>query len=61
MRNATEPGAACPQTGSIPPVGSRSDDEDCLFVNVTAPRAAAEPRPVMAAPGDSPARAMSSS
>ncbi|MFD7560825.1 carboxylesterase family protein, partial [Streptomyces sp. NPDC059835] len=47
MRNATEPGAACPQTGSIPPVGSRSDDEDCLFVNVTAPRTAAEPRPVM--------------
>ncbi|MEV7524355.1 carboxylesterase family protein [Streptomyces sp. NPDC091371] len=48
VRNATEPGAACPQTGSVPPVGSRSDDEDCLFVNVTTPRkAAGKPRPVM--------------
>ncbi|MFD7256368.1 carboxylesterase/lipase family protein [Streptomyces sp. NPDC059874] len=48
IRNATEPGAACPQTGAVSPVGSRSDDEDCLFVNVTTPRAAAaKPRPVM--------------
>ncbi|RST01889.1 carboxylesterase family protein [Streptomyces sp. WAC07149] len=48
IRNATEPGAACPQTGSVPPVGSRSDVEDCLFVNVTTPRkAAGKPRPVM--------------
>ncbi|MFJ6761101.1 carboxylesterase/lipase family protein [Streptomyces sp. NPDC091273] len=48
VRNATEPGAACPQTGSVPPVGSRSDDEDCLFVNVTTPRkAAGKARPVM--------------
>ncbi|MGW0365864.1 carboxylesterase family protein [Streptomyces sp. NPDC002990] len=48
VRNATEPGSACPQTGSVPPVGSRSVDEDCLFVDVTTPRkAAATPRPVM--------------
>ncbi|MET8331833.1 carboxylesterase family protein [Streptomyces sp. NPDC005181] len=48
VRDATEPGAACPQTGLIPPVGPRSDDEDCLFLNVTTPRAAStRPRPVM--------------
>jgi para-nitrobenzyl esterase len=48
VRDATEPGAACPQTGLIPPVGPQSDDEDCLFLNVTTPRTAStRPRPVM--------------
>ncbi|MFF5159946.1 carboxylesterase/lipase family protein [Streptomyces sp. NPDC000348] len=49
VRDATEPGAACPQTGLVPPVGLHSDDEDCLFVNVTTPHTAAagRPRPVM--------------
>ncbi|WP_418955243.1 carboxylesterase/lipase family protein [Streptomyces tritici] len=48
VRDATERGAACPQTGLVPPVGPASDDEDCLFVNVTAPRTpSAKPRPVM--------------
>ncbi|MGW1491279.1 carboxylesterase/lipase family protein [Streptomyces sp. NPDC002402] len=48
VRDATEPGAACPQTGLIPPVGPKSNDEDCLFLNVTTPRSAStKPRPVM--------------
>ncbi|MFS0695821.1 carboxylesterase/lipase family protein [Streptomyces nitrosporeus] len=48
VRDATEPGSACPQTGSIGPLGPHSETEDCLFVNVTTPRtAAARPRPVM--------------
>ncbi|WP_345576049.1 carboxylesterase/lipase family protein [Streptomyces prasinosporus] len=48
VRDATAPGAACPQTGLVPPVGPRSDDEDCLFVDVTTPRGASSgPRPVM--------------
>ncbi|MCX4586187.1 carboxylesterase family protein [Streptomyces sp. NBC_01481] len=46
VRDATEPGAACPQTGLIPPVGPKSNDEDCLFLNVTTPRTAfTKPRP----------------
>ncbi|MFP3989624.1 carboxylesterase family protein [Streptomyces sp. E11-3] len=46
--DATKPGSACPQTGIDPPAGSFSNDEDCLFVNVTTPRAAStKPRPVM--------------
>ncbi|MDG4857375.1 carboxylesterase family protein, partial [Streptomyces sp. T-3] len=41
-------GPACPQTGLTPPVGPKSDIEDCLSLNVTTPRtAAAGPRPVM--------------
>lgn len=48
VREAEEPGNGCPQTGSVPPVGSASDDEDCLFVNVTTPRTTTtRPRPVM--------------
>jgi para-nitrobenzyl esterase len=48
VRDAGEPGAACPQTGVVPPAGPASDDEDCLHVNVTTPRtASAERRPVM--------------
>jgi para-nitrobenzyl esterase len=48
VREATEPGAACAQSGAIPVKGPKSDAEDCLFVNVTTPRAAAPaPRPVM--------------
>lgn len=48
VRDADEPGAACPQLGVLPPVGPASDDEDCLYVNVTTPRTgSAEPRPVM--------------
>ncbi|MER7000600.1 carboxylesterase family protein [Streptomyces sp. NPDC000410] len=48
VRSATEPGAACPQTGSLPAVGPKSGDEDCLFVNVTTPRASStKARPVM--------------
>ncbi|MFZ3499117.1 carboxylesterase/lipase family protein [Streptomyces sp. 5.8] len=48
VRDATGPGAACPQTGFLSPVGPASDEEDCLFVNVTTPRApSVRPRPVM--------------
>ncbi|MET8468358.1 carboxylesterase family protein [Streptomyces sp. NPDC006422] len=48
VRDATRPGHACPQTGVVPPVGPRSDTEDCLTVNVTAPGAgSSRPRPVM--------------
>ncbi|MFE7394149.1 carboxylesterase/lipase family protein [Streptomyces sp. NPDC057582] len=48
VRDAIMPGAACPQTGLIPPVGPKSDNEDCLFLNVTTPRTASiRPRPVM--------------
>ncbi|KES06023.1 hypothetical protein BU52_16520 [Streptomyces toyocaensis] len=48
VRDATKPGIACPQAGLLPPVGPASDDEDCLFVNVTAPRnASSGSRPVM--------------
>ncbi|MFZ3598443.1 carboxylesterase/lipase family protein [Streptomyces sp. BH104] len=47
-RDATRPGPACPQAGLVPPVGPRSDTEDCLTVNVTTPKAGAQhPRPVM--------------
>lgn len=48
VRDATEPGAACAQSGAVPVKGPRSDAEDCLFVDVTTPRATAPaPRPVM--------------
>lgn len=48
VRDTTEPGAACPQTGVLSPVGPASDQEDCLFLNVTTPRTpSARPRPVM--------------
>lgn len=47
-RDATRPGPACPQTGLVPPVGPRSDTEDCLTVNVTTPKGSSQrPRPVM--------------
>ncbi|MGC9439016.1 carboxylesterase/lipase family protein [Streptomyces sp. WG5] len=48
VRDATEPGAACPQTGAVPPAGPASSTEDCLFLDVTTPRAASDrPRAVM--------------
>ncbi|MFE6160526.1 carboxylesterase/lipase family protein [Streptomyces sp. NPDC056486] len=48
IKDATEPRSACPQTGLTPPAGPKSDTEDCLFVNVTTPRAEpTKPRPVM--------------
>ncbi|MFH8976071.1 carboxylesterase/lipase family protein [Streptomyces sp. NPDC017890] len=48
VRDATEPGAACPQTGAVPPAGPASSTEDCLFLDVTVPRAASDrPRAVM--------------
>ncbi|GAA2604980.1 MULTISPECIES: carboxylesterase/lipase family protein [Streptomyces] len=48
VRDATKPGAACPQTGLTPPAGPRSDTEDCLSLNVTTPRGkSAAARPVM--------------
>ncbi|MFF8847551.1 carboxylesterase/lipase family protein [Streptomyces sp. NPDC015127] len=48
VRDAAEPGAACPQMGLVPPAGPASDDEDCLFVNVTTPRtASSKSLPVM--------------
>ncbi|MFC9063312.1 carboxylesterase/lipase family protein [Streptomyces sp. NPDC057074] len=48
VRDATRPGAACPQTGSVPPAGPPSATEDCLLVDVTTPRAASrKPRAVM--------------
>ena len=48
VRDATKPGAKCPQVGSdVAQV--TSDQEDCLFLNVTAPRTASKkaPKPVM--------------
>ncbi|MGB8944779.1 MAG: carboxylesterase family protein [Streptomyces sp.] len=48
IKDATAPRSGCPQTGLVPPAGPQSDDEDCLFVNVTTPRAEpTRPRPVM--------------
>ncbi|MFM9370540.1 carboxylesterase/lipase family protein [Streptomyces sp. Da 82-17] len=48
VRDAAASGPACPQTGSVPPAGPFSDDEDCLSVDVTTPRdAARKARPVM--------------
>ncbi|NGN67849.1 carboxylesterase family protein, partial [Streptomyces sp. A7024] len=46
--DATQPRAACPQTGATPPAGRKSDTENCLFLNVTTPRKSSPtPRPVM--------------
>ena len=42
VRDATKAGAACPQRGGPP-----AQNEDCLFLNVWAPREAARPLPVM--------------
>ena len=41
LRDATEPGTICMQGGS------EGQSEDCLFLNVWAPRESMEPRPVM--------------
>ncbi|MGV9778172.1 carboxylesterase/lipase family protein [Streptosporangium sp. NPDC003464] len=46
VKDATGPGAMCPQVGSVyAPISST--DEDCLFLNVTTPRAPGRNRPVM--------------
>ncbi|WP_326825940.1 carboxylesterase/lipase family protein [Streptosporangium sp. NBC_01756] len=46
VKDATKPGAMCPQVGSVyAPISST--DEDCLFLNVTTPRAPGRGRPVM--------------
>ncbi|MBE1558148.1 carboxylesterase/lipase family protein [Nonomuraea africana] len=46
VRDATRPGAMCPQVGSdYAKVASTT--EDCLFLNVTTPREPGEKRPVM--------------
>ncbi|GIH92651.1 carboxylesterase/lipase family protein [Planobispora siamensis] len=46
VRDATRPGAMCPQVGSgYAPITSTT--EDCLVLNVTAPRDRADARPVM--------------
>ncbi len=47
-RDATAPGSRCPQVGDEYN-GPRSEDEDCLFLDVTTPRPAdpASPKPVM--------------
>ena len=39
--------SSCPQTSSPDPAGLASNNEDCLYLNVWAPTAAAQPRPVM--------------
>ena len=47
VREASEPGAMCLQ---LTPTGDKLADgssEDCLYLNVTTPRAAGKPRPVM--------------
>ncbi|MFF3444401.1 carboxylesterase/lipase family protein [Streptosporangium sp. NPDC002721] len=46
IRRATEPGSVCPQVGSDYAKVTGSD-EDCLFLNVTAPRTPGRNRPVM--------------
>lgn len=47
VRDATKPGSPCPQVGSEYAKIS-SEDEDCLFLNVTTPaRSSSRPRPVM--------------
>ena len=46
LRDATRPGDRCPQVGTSY-VEIASDTEDCLVLNVTTPRGAGAPRPVM--------------
>ncbi|GGO72956.1 carboxylesterase/lipase family protein [Nonomuraea cavernae] len=46
VKDATEPGAICPQVGTVyAPISSV--EEDCLFLNVTTPLAPGKNRPVM--------------
>lgn len=45
-KDATKPGGMCPQVGS-PYAKTASTTEDCLYLNVTTPRAAAGKLPVM--------------
>ncbi|RKN48518.1 carboxylesterase/lipase family protein [Micromonospora endolithica] len=47
VRDATAPGAACPQAESGYPIGVPSTVEDCLYLNVTAPRRPARDLPVI--------------
>ncbi|MER6946158.1 carboxylesterase family protein [Nonomuraea sp. NPDC000554] len=46
VRDATKPGAMCPQVGSDY-APTRSENEDCLYLNVTTPAKKATKRPVM--------------
>ena len=46
VREATKPGALCPQVGT-PYAPTSSDNEDCLFLNVTTPAVPGRGRPVM--------------
>jgi para-nitrobenzyl esterase len=46
VKDATRPGAMCPQVGS-PYAPIRSESEDCLFLNVTTPAEPGTKRPVM--------------
>lgn len=46
VRDATKPGSPCPQLPT-PYGGQGSVNEDCLFLNVTTPRHAGRPLPVM--------------
>lgn len=46
VRDATEPGGPCAQPLGYP-IGVPTDNEDCLYLNVTAPAAAKGPLPVL--------------
>ena len=47
VRDATAPGAICPQQGLPGAGGGATQSEDCLLLNVWAPMEASEPLPVM--------------
>lgn len=47
VRDATRPGTQCPQAGNSQGHPSVVGSEDCLYLNVRTPRAAAGPRPVL--------------
>ncbi|MCY4075621.1 MAG: carboxylesterase family protein [Acidobacteria bacterium] len=45
VRDASQPGATCVQNAGM--LGDEAQNEDCLFLNVWAPRETTEPRPVL--------------
>ncbi|MCY3820025.1 MAG: carboxylesterase family protein, partial [Gammaproteobacteria bacterium] len=45
VRDASRPGATCVQNAGM--LGDEAQNEDCLFLNVWAPRETTEPRPVL--------------